>query len=221
MLLATLSAFASFGGVTIPSVDPPKPLDGEQRPRAIVADPMAADSMALGWRRRLNAVDESGATFLLGDWRISCCCQQGTESASCDPAECVTHGANDAHSCVVPCSDGACDNDSYKPSVSFVETHVVIAVWSSPSPPAWCDGACGVLFWVGISIGTCIASFLLKKTSYVCNGKPVVCWKSPPKLRCWSAGSAKEARHVMKARHAVPVSLAVPACAVACLPHCV
>ena len=124
MLLATLSAFASVGGVTLPGVDPP-------------------------------ARSSEAAPKLL-------------------PVSLVE-------------------------SVSLVQTHVTR---SSPSPPAGpsCDGACGVLFWVGIiSIGTCIASFLLKKQDGR-SRKAVVCWKSPPKSRCWSAGSTKEARHV-KARH--------------------
>ena len=75
MLLATLSAFASVDGVTLPGVDPParsseapKLLHGVHRLRAV-----GADRMALGWRsrRRLNAADGSYPTFLLGDWRTT------------------------------------------------------------------------------------------------------------------------------------------------------
>ena len=76
MLLATLSAFATVGGVTLPGVDPParsseapKLLHSVHRLLAV-----GADRMALGWRsrRRLNAADGgSDPTFLSGDWRTT------------------------------------------------------------------------------------------------------------------------------------------------------
>ena len=76
MLIATLSAFASVGGVTLPDVDPPEAAARSSEATKLLhgvhgLHDVGADSMAFGWRsrRRLNAVDEP--TFLMGDWRTT------------------------------------------------------------------------------------------------------------------------------------------------------